>query len=170
MTGRICLKSPPRTTTLPPNGIFILPLLRCLHTSLKLLSTALKQCLCIIGASFHIISFARNIKSPKGLPGSMVHVEHSSTVNGMWNLEWVVLPPGIRSVAIPLEAIVKTIFLLDLNADDIALQMKVFNVPPYPYKKKQPRPICLYLSHDCVAYNSLFHSHCCHQTFVLLFQ
>lgn len=53
----------------------------------------------------------------------------------MPNLECVVLPPGMSSAAIPLDATVKTISPLDLIAAAIALQMNVLLVLPYPYKK-----------------------------------
>jgi len=54
-----------------------------------------------------------------------VQVEHSSTTNGIQNLECAVLPPGISNAAIPLEATVNTISPLERNADDNALQIKV---------------------------------------------
>jgi hypothetical protein len=55
--------------------------------SLKVRSTASKQCLCIIGASSHMMSFALQINCARGLLGFMVQVENSSTMNGMQNLE-----------------------------------------------------------------------------------
>ncbi|XP_021307559.1 uncharacterized protein LOC110431989 [Sorghum bicolor] len=54
--GRICLKSPPRTTVIPPKGLSRLFSLVNLNTSRKLLSSASKQFLCAIGASSHSIS------------------------------------------------------------------------------------------------------------------
>jgi len=62
----------------------------------------------------------------------MSQVEHSSIMIGIPNLECVVLPPGMSKVAIPLEATVKTISPFDHSAADIALQMNVLLVPPFP--------------------------------------
>ena len=56
-TGNICLRSPPDTITLPSKGRCKLSLSTYLIISLKLLSSASKQYLCIIGASSQMISF-----------------------------------------------------------------------------------------------------------------
>ncbi|KAK9740195.1 hypothetical protein RND81_03G018200, partial [Saponaria officinalis] len=100
-------------------------------TSLRLLSRASKQCLCIIGASSQIISFVlinSSVSSVLGfIPG---HVEFSVTLIGMPNLEWAVLPPGSKIAAIPLDATGKTISPLLLIAAHNVLQIKVFPVPP----------------------------------------
>lgn len=58
--------------------------------------------------------------------------------NGIENLEWTVLPQGISKSIIPLDVVVNTISLFNLNATDIALKMYFFPVPPYPIEK-----ICL---------------------------
>uniref|UniRef100_A0A0A9G6R7 Uncharacterized protein n=1 Tax=Arundo donax TaxID=35708 RepID=A0A0A9G6R7_ARUDO len=55
-TGRICLKSPPSTTVMPPNGFLSLLSLLNLSISLRLLSSASKQFLLAIRASSHNIS------------------------------------------------------------------------------------------------------------------
>ncbi|KAF1892862.1 hypothetical protein Lal_00035506 [Lupinus albus] len=54
-SGKICLKSPPKTTTFPANisESFVVVLI----ISPRLLSSASKQNLCDIGASSHIINF-----------------------------------------------------------------------------------------------------------------
>ena len=62
------------------------------------------------------MSFAFCINSIKGLLGTMVHVENSSTFRGIQNLECDVLPLGISNAAIPLEATVKTITPFERNA------------------------------------------------------
>ncbi|KAF1868049.1 hypothetical protein Lal_00033990 [Lupinus albus] len=53
-TRKICVKSPPKTTTFPPNKIelfIVVPIMSPRH-----LSYASKQNLCVIGASYHIIN------------------------------------------------------------------------------------------------------------------
>ena len=91
--GSICRKSPLSTTTFPPKGISNLSSFFCLNRSFKLRSRASKQYMCIIGASSHIISFVLIISSAKWLFGCMSHVENSSIVNGIPNLECAVRPP-----------------------------------------------------------------------------
>ncbi|KAK2456381.1 ATP-dependent DNA helicase pif1 [Trifolium repens] len=86
--------------------------------------------MCIIGASSHIISFARRISSAEGSLGPISHVEYSSILIGMENREWAVLPPGISKAAMPLDATVRTISPFDRNAVDNALQIYVLPVPP----------------------------------------
>jgi len=73
ITDNIC-QSPPKTTTLPPNGICLFRPFTNLRISLKDRSTASKQCLCIIGASSQIKSLAFAINVANGEFGSMVHV------------------------------------------------------------------------------------------------
>jgi hypothetical protein len=65
--------------------------------------------MCIIGALFHIMSFAFMINAAKGVSGLMPHVETSVTCNGRPKLECVVLLPVISKGAISLDATVKTI-------------------------------------------------------------
>ncbi|KAK9704996.1 hypothetical protein RND81_07G025700 [Saponaria officinalis] len=91
--------------------------------TLKLLSSASKQYLCIIGASSQMISF------------------FSTTLIGIPNLECAVLPPGRSIAAIQLEATGRTISPLLLIAAHNVLHINVFPVPPKPYTKKiPPRP------------------------------
>ena len=85
-----------------------------------------------------MISFALVINSTNGLPCFILHVESSLIIKGMPNVEWAVLPPGMRREVIPLDAIVITISPFDLNEDDNIFHKKVLPVQPYPYKKNTP--------------------------------
>lgn len=111
IAGSICQKSPPKTTTFPPNGLSLFPSFWNLRISRIVLSSASKQCLCVIGASSHIISLDLIISSDSGLSCVTLQVESSLTFTGIENLEWAVLPPGISKEAMPLEATVRTIHL-----------------------------------------------------------
>jgi len=78
-----------------------------------------------------MMSFALFMNFANGVLRSTVHVEHSSKLKGMQNLECTVHPLGISNAAIPLDATAKTISPLDLNATHIALQINVLPIPPY---------------------------------------
>jgi hypothetical protein len=73
-------------------GMYLFFLSTSVITSQNVRSNASKQCMCIIGASSHIISFALITNNAKGVPGSIPHVEDSSMIIGMPNLECAVLP------------------------------------------------------------------------------
>ncbi|KAF8112880.1 hypothetical protein N665_0059s0018 [Sinapis alba] len=79
ITGNICLKSPPKTTTFPPKGLLSVVFIM----SQRLQSRDSNQCLLII-------------------------VENSSGLTGMLNLECAVLPPGSNNAAMLLEATLRT--------------------------------------------------------------
>ncbi|PIA42002.1 hypothetical protein AQUCO_02100088v1 [Aquilegia coerulea] len=81
MTGRVCLKSPPRTTVTPPNGSLIS------RISLSVRSTASTQNLCCIGTSSHIISFALLNNSAWIVCFVTEQTESSRTSNGILNVE-----------------------------------------------------------------------------------
>ena len=109
ITGRICLKSPPKTIIFPPN--IELDLFSFLIISFNVLSSASKQNLCAIGASSHIINSAYCNNSETSLPCWILQTEVSSVGTGILNFECVVLPPGNNRDAIPLDATVKTFFV-----------------------------------------------------------
>lgn len=79
--GKICPKSPSRTTILPSNDFWV-----C-KVDFMVLSNALKQYMCIIAASSHIISLALISSSAWGLCCFMLQVEYSSTIIGIVNLD-----------------------------------------------------------------------------------
>ena len=127
ITGKICLKSPPKTTTLPPKGLSSQDLI----ISRIVRSNVSKQCLLIIGASSHTINFAALTNSARSDPGSIfLQVLNSSASIGIPNLECAVLPHSNNNAAIPLDAVFRTIIPLDRIADESALYTKVFPVPP----------------------------------------
>ncbi|KAM3348704.1 hypothetical protein ACQJBY_022143 [Aegilops geniculata] len=115
ITGRICLKSPPSITAIPPNGFSSLFSLVNLRISLRLLSSASKQCLFAIGASSHNISEVFFSSSAKCEPCFISHVESSVILSGIRNLECDVLPPWRSNAAMPHDATASTIFPSDLS-------------------------------------------------------
>lgn len=70
-----------------------------------------------------MISLDFAINSAHGLPCLILQIEFSSTFIGIANLEYTILPLGIRKVAIPQKATVKTISVLDRNAANKAFQI-----------------------------------------------
>jgi len=75
----------------------------------------------------------------------------------MTNFECVVLPFGNNYEAILLDATVNTVLPFERNAEANVFHIKVFPVPPYPYRKNIPpvpllttlmilSKICLYSS------------------------
>src|SRR4051812_11020802 len=127
-TGKICLKSPPKTITFPPNTSFELPYLDI--TSLSVLSSASNVCLCAIGASSQIISLVCLSRSPTSSLYSILQVELSSVGTGILNFECAVRPPGNNNDVIPLVATVRHISCFDLNVVASVLHMYVLPVPP----------------------------------------
>ena len=109
ITGKICLKSPPKTITLPPNGISFALGLVVPITSLKDRSKASKQCLCIIGASSHIIKLVLINKAARSVPAVIEQKESSLRLIGIPKREWAVRPP-VRSK----EAILKVCVTLNI--------------------------------------------------------
>jgi hypothetical protein len=83
-----------------------------------------------IGASSHDISDVFFSSSAKCEPCFISHVDSSVIFSGMWNLEFVVLPPCRSNAAIMHDAIASTIFSSDLIFVVIAFHRYVFPVPP----------------------------------------
>ncbi|KAG2609219.1 hypothetical protein PVAP13_4KG010216 [Panicum virgatum] len=115
---------------MPPNGLISLFSFVNLSISLRLLSSASKQCLCAIGASSHRMSDVFLSSSAKCEPCFISHVVSSVMFNGMWNLECAVLPPWSRRAAMPHDATASTIFPSDRSFVVIAFQRNVLPVPP----------------------------------------
>nr|GEW00578.1 hypothetical protein [Tanacetum cinerariifolium] len=65
--------------------------------------------------------FAFRIKSASSLSAGMWHIESSSILNGIANLECAIQPPSNKRVAIPLDATFNTISPCDRNTTDIIL-------------------------------------------------
>jgi hypothetical protein len=137
-TGKIWPKSPPRTKSLPPNGIIALPGCSSERISHKVLSRASKQCLCVIGASSHIISVDIFMSLANIVPRLTLHTPISFKSKGILNLECDVWPLGSSKEATPDDATAKTIFFSDQRCAMIAFHKNVFQVPPWPQTKKSP--------------------------------
>jgi len=131
-TGRICRKSPPSTTVIPPNGFSLLFWFVNLSISLRLLSSASKQFLFAIGASSQIIIEVFFSSSARWVPCLISHVDSSVMLSGILNLECAVLPPGISKAAIAHDATASTIFPSDRSFVVMAFHRYVFPVPPWP--------------------------------------
>src|SRR6266540_21623 len=110
IAGKICLRSPPRTKTIPPNGK-LLALGECTHNkSRNVLSRASKAILCVINASSHITNDVDSINSDNMLPRFISQIAPSSRSQGILKRECDVRPPGKSKEATPDEATVKMIF------------------------------------------------------------
>jgi hypothetical protein len=112
-TSKIWWKSPPRTTSLPPNRIIVLPGCSSERISHKVLSRSSKQCLCVIGASSHIISVNTFMSSANIVPCLMLHIPVSFKSKGILNLECAVWPLGSNKEATPDDTMARTIFFSD---------------------------------------------------------
>lgn len=88
------------------------------------------------------------INSASEDPCLILHVDSSVIATGIANLEWAVLPNGRSVAAIPLDATQSTICSLDLRNEVSALHRKVFPVPPYPLRKKNPPSILKQKNND----------------------
>ncbi|PKB99246.1 hypothetical protein RhiirA5_300345, partial [Rhizophagus irregularis] len=119
-TGKICLKSPPITKIMPPNGLSTSVI------SLNVLSTASKVNLCAIGASSQMINFVILINLANSDCLLIFNVEFSNNLIGILNLECAVLPPFSNNAAIPDEATAIAILDSDLTLAKIILNKKVF--------------------------------------------
>ena len=115
-TGKICLKSPPRTIGLPPNGRIVFAGLCSERMSRIVVSKASKQRRCVIGASSQIISDVTCKSSASIVPLFTLHVLASVMSNGILNLECVVRPFGKSREATPDDATASTIFFQILGS------------------------------------------------------
>lgn len=97
-TGRVCLKSPPNRTVIPPKG----RLLRLMSWSVR--SMASISCLCCIGASSQMIMLAARKRPSIFFSLSFEHVEFSCAEIGILKQECAVRPPSRRREAIPEDA------------------------------------------------------------------
>src|SRR6266540_1697303 len=151
-TGRTCLKSPPKTTVFPPNGISGFSMM-----SLMLLSSASIAYLFVMVASSHNISDADRRSFAVPLCLVKLHTPPSCMLSGILNLECAVLPPGMMDAATPDVAVAIAIFPSLRTLASSALYRNVFPVPPGPSTKNTPP---LSLSTDD---NMLSYAYCCSQ-------
>src|ERR1700759_1056421 len=103
ITGRICWKSPPNTTVMPPKGFLDL------LTSWNSLSTASKICLCCIMASSHMTQIVILRRSACKEFMEILQVLDSEMLSGILKRECAVRPPERRTAAIPDDATQRTI-------------------------------------------------------------
>jgi hypothetical protein len=137
--GKVCLRSPPKTTTFPPKGNLLYRDYGIKTISWSVLSKASKVILCVIKASSHMIRDAACINSQSIVPHFIFHVVPSTNSSqGILKREWVVRPPVRGKEATPDDATDRTIFLCPQRYVIIVFHRKVFPVPPYPETKKNP--------------------------------
>ncbi len=133
--GRICKKSPPRTTVFPPKIFLITCASSNCIKSCKARSTISKAQRCIIGASSQMIRSSLRTNSATFICCVMLQVDSSCRSIGILNLEWAVLPPRNSKDAIPDEAIASTILPCPRRRDISVVQTNVLLIPPLPYTK-----------------------------------
>ncbi len=134
-TGKICQKSPLRTTIFPPNFFLVAcASFNCIK-SCRVRSTASKARRCIIVPSSQMIKSALRTNSATFICCVMLQVDSSCKSIGILNLEWAVLPPKSNKNAIHDEAIASTIFPCPCKRDRSVIQTNVLLIPPLPYTK-----------------------------------
>ncbi len=134
-TGRICQKSPPRTTVFPPKIFSVACASSNCIKSCKVRSIVLKARQCIIGASSQMIRPALRTNSATFICCVMLQVDSSCKSIGILNLEWAILPPRSSKDAIPNEATASTILPCPHRQDRSVVQTNVLPIPPLPYTK-----------------------------------
>ncbi len=134
-TGKICRKSPPRTTVFPPKIFSVAYASSNCIKSHRVRSTASKARRCVIGASSQMIKSALRTNSATFICCVMLQVDSSCKSIGILNLEWAILPPKSNKDAIPDEATVSTILPCPHKQDISVVQTNVLPVPPLPYTK-----------------------------------
>ncbi len=135
ITGKICRKSPLRTTIFPPKIFsFACVSSNCIK-SRRVRSTASKARRCIIGASSQMIRSALCTNSATFICCVMLQVDSSCRSIGILNLEWAVLLLGSNRDAIPDEATASTILPYPCRRDKSVVQTNVLSVPPLPHMK-----------------------------------
>jgi len=133
--GKICRKSPPRTTVFPPKIFLVASASSNYIKSHRVRSTTLKARRCIIGASSQMIKSALRTNLATFICCVMLQVDSSCRSIGILNLEWAVLPPKSNKDAIPDEATTSTILPCLHRWDKSVVQTNVLPVPPLPYTK-----------------------------------
>lgn len=138
ITGSTCRKSPPKIITLPPNRSST-PVM-----SLNVRYKASNAYRLVIGASSHMITIVRRINSAKSDCLLIEQIDVGSGFSGILNLECVVLPPGMRVVAIPNVVVVSAMHHLLRNDANSDRYKYVLPIPLGPSKKNtllSPRSI-----------------------------
>ena len=100
MTGRVCLKSPPRTTVMPPNCLFAKAWSLDDIISRSVKSSASKQCLWFTGASSHIMEVFAGLNwkvQPAGSPPIALFIKPANSVSLSQQFSWNnVFQPSFR--------------------------------------------------------------------------
>jgi hypothetical protein len=135
ITGRICQKSPPRTTVFPPKIFSVACASSNCIKSRRVQLTASKAQPCIIGASSQMIRSILRTNLATFICCVMLQVDSSCKSIGILNLEWAVLPPRSSKDAIHDEAPISTILPCPHRRDRNVVQTNVLPVPPLPYTK-----------------------------------
>ena len=104
MTGRICWKSPPKTTVIPLKFQSYTP-----RMSLHVWSTASAACQCCMVISSQMMSLVAQISDASYPSLEIGQVESWWSDIGILNVEWAVRPPQRRSVAMLEDATHSTI-------------------------------------------------------------
>ncbi len=133
--GKICRKSPPRTTIFPPKIISVACASSNCIKSRRVRSIASKARRCIIGALSQMIKSALRTNLATFICCVMLQVDSSCRSTGILNLEWAVLPPRSNKDVIPDETTTITILPCPCRQDRNVVQTNVLLVPPLPYTR-----------------------------------
>jgi len=134
-TGKICQKSPPRTTIFPLKILSVAYASSNCIKSRRVRLTASKARRCIIGASSQMIRSALHNNSATFICCVMLQVDSSCRSIEILNLEWAVLPPRSNKDAIPDETTASTILPCLCRRDRSVVQTNVLSVQPLSYTK-----------------------------------
>ncbi len=133
--GKICRKSPPRTTVFPPKIFLVACASSNSIKSRRVWSTTSKTQRCIINASSQMIISALHTNSATFICCVMLQVDSSCRSIRILNLEWAVLSPKSNKDAIPNDTITSTILPCLRRRNKIVVQTNVLPLPPLPYTK-----------------------------------
>ncbi len=134
-TGKICRKSPPRTTVFPPKIFSVACASSNCIKSCKVQSTSSKVQLCIINASSQMIRSTLRTNLATFIYCVILQVGSSCRSIKILNLEWTVLPPKSNKDAIHDEATTSTNLPCPRRRVRSFVQTNVLLVPPLPYTK-----------------------------------
>ncbi len=133
--GRICQKSPPRTTVFPPKIFSVAYASSNCIKSRRVQSIVSKAQRCIIDASSQMIRSTLRTNSATFICYVMLQVDSLCRSIEILNLEWAVLLPRNNKDAIPNEVTTSMILPCPRRRDRSIVQTNVLLVPPLPYTK-----------------------------------
>jgi len=133
--GKICQKSPPRTTIFPPKIFSVAYASSNYIKSRKVRSTTSKARRCIIGASSQMIRSALRTNSATFIYCVMLQVDSLCKSIEILNFEWAVMPARSNKDVIPDEATVSMILPCPCRRDKSVVQTNVLPIPPLLYTK-----------------------------------